>query len=171
VDAAGPLSTSCPTLGAMPVAPVPEAPEVDVATALRLEVWWLRREQQRRVFPPRLHLGTPGDPHSLASGGLSALTGAPWPPPRWLDAGARADVCDRLVSAWGHHHESAAYCWYTRPGLPDLHDEDHAWLAAVRWAFAAHDLPLLGFWVVTRYGWRDPVSGEERRWKRLRVKR
>jgi hypothetical protein len=155
----------------MPVAPVPEVPDFDVAAALRLEVWWLRRAQQRRVFAPRLHLGVPGSPHGLASDGLAPLTGDPWPPPRWLDTGARADVCDRLVSAWSLQSATAAYCWYTRPAAPSVHDEDHAWLAATRWAFAAHGLPLLGFWVVTRYGWRDPVTGEERRWKRLRVKR
>ena len=165
------LSAVSPTLTPMPVAPVPEVPDFDVAAALRLEVWWLRREQQRRIFAPRLHLGVPGDPHSLTSDGLSPLTGAPWPPPRWLDAGVRTDICDRVVSAWVQQTTTAAYCWYTRPGSPAVHDDDHAWLAAVRWAFAAHDLPLLGFWVVTRYGWRDPVSGEERRWKRLRVKR
>lgn len=154
----------------MPVAPVPEMPDFDLAAALRLEVWGLRRAQPRRVFAPRLRLGVPGDPGTLTSDGLSPLTGSPWPPPRWLDAGARADVCDRLVSAWTSRSGTAAYCWYTRPGPPSLHDEDHAWMAAARWAFAAHGVPMLGFWVVTRYGWRDPVSGEERRWKRLRVK-
>jgi hypothetical protein len=158
----------------MPVAPVPHAPDLDVAAALRLEVAWLRRVERRRVFAQRVHIGLPGGPRSLTSDGVAQLTGDPWPPPRWLDAGARADVCDRMVSAWTTQTRSrawtAAYCWYTRPGAPDLHDEDLAWLAAARWAFDAHGLPLLGFWVVTRYGWLDPVTGEERRWKRLRLK-
>jgi hypothetical protein len=155
----------------MPVAAVPEVPDFDVAAALRVEVGWLRRAEQRRVFPPRLHLGVPGGPHSIVSDGLAPLTGAAWPPPRWLDAGVKTDICDRMVSAWRSQAQSAAYCWYARPGNPATHDEDPPWLAAARWAFAAHDLPLLGFWVVTRYGWCDPVSGEQRRWKRLRLQR
>ncbi len=163
-----------------PLPPGPAAPGFDIATALRLEVGWLRRAEWRRVFAPRLHLGVPGSPLSLSSDALAPLSGAPWPPPRWLDAGARADVCDRMVSAWQAQEPATPHrslplgtvsCWYTRPGTPDLHDEDPAWFAAARWAFAAHDLPLRGFWVVTRYGWHDPVTGELRRWKRLRLQR
>ena len=146
-------------------------PDVDLAAALRLEVWRLRRAQCRRVFAPRIHLGVPGTSTSASSDGVAPLTASPWPPPAWLDAGVRADVCDRVVGAWTHRSAGAAYCWFTRPGTPDLHDEDLAWLAAARWAFDAHDLPLLGYWVVTRFGWRDPVTGQERRWKRLRVER
>lgn len=164
------LSTPSPTLTVMPVVPVPE-PQTDLITGLRLEVWWLRRAQRRRIFAPRLHVGVPGTSSGLTSDGLAPLSGPPWPVPRWLDAGAKADVGDRMVSAWTSQCGSAAYCWYSRPGTPDPHDEDPAWLAAARWAFDAHGLPLLGFWVVTRYGWRDPVTGEERRWKRLRVQR
>jgi hypothetical protein len=155
----------------MPVAPVPDVPDFDTEVALRLEVWWLRRTQQCRVFAPRLHLGVPGGPSSITSDGVAPLTGTPWPVPRWLDGGARADVSDRMVAAWTSESSTAAYCWYSRPGTPERHDEDMAWLAAARWAFAAHGLPLLGFWVVTRYGWRDPVNGDVRRWKRLRVVR
>lgn len=156
-----------PTLAAMPVDPI----ETDLAAALRLEVWWLRRAEQRRVFAPRLHVGAPGTPSSLTSDGLAPLRGDPWPVPRWLDAGVRADVADRMVSAWVSQQRSPAHCWLTRPGRPEPHDEDNAWLSAATWAFDAHGLPLLGFRVVTRYGWRDPVTGEARRWKRLRVKR
>ena len=59
----------------------------------------------------------------------------------------------------------------TGPGHPVLHDEDRAWLAATRHACSAHDLATAGFWVVTRYGWLDPVSGDSRTWKRLRIAR
>lgn len=170
MDGVAGLSTHCSTLAPMPVAPVPDVPALDVAAALRLEVAWLRRVEQRRVFAQRAHLGVPGGPRSLTSDGIAPLSGDPWPPPPWLDAGARADVCDRMVSAWTTQAQSAAYCWYTRPGTPDLHDEDLAWLAAASWAFDAHGLPMLGFWVVTRYGWRDVTTGEGRRWKRLRLK-
>ena len=49
--------------------------------------------------------------------------------------------------------------------------KDLAWHAAVRQGCAAHTVTLAGFWVVTRYGWLDPDTGESRTWKRLRLKR
>ena len=151
-------------------------PRVTLATpdhqALRAEVGLLRAELSRRMFAARLALGTPGlrGDGTVLSGPLHDGKGDPWPPPPWFDAGMRVDVVDRLLT----HRRLAdrpLQAWLLRPGVASLHDEDLAWLAATRHACAAHGVALAGFWVVTRYGWLDPVSGESRSWKRLRVRR
>ena len=140
--------------------------------ALRAEVGLLRAEVTRRMFPARLALGTPGQrgPGTVLSGPLAGTQGAPWPPPPWLDTGMRVDVVDRLL---GHRGLGGGPldAWLLRPGVASLHDEDLAWLAAVRHASTAGGAAVEGFWVVTRYGWLDPVSGASRSWKRLRVGR
>ncbi len=141
------------------------------ADALRREVGLLRAAEVRRVFPARLALGSPGDrgAGTVLSGPVEGWPGPAWPPPRWLDAGVRFEVVDRLL---GHHDlPGRPHAWLLRPGVASLHDEDLAWLAAVRHSCAAHDVGLAGFWVVTRYGWLDPVGGGSRSWKRLRVRR
>ena len=40
---------------------------------------------------------------------------------------------------------------------------------AARRAFALHDRPLDGCYVITRYGWLDLDTGRSRTWKRLRI--
>lgn len=140
----------------------------DLAAGLRLEVGQLRRRQARRLFAMRVALGRPGEPATTTSSGdVAPWRGAAWPPPSWVDAGVRFDVVDRLLG--GHAGPGPVHAWLSRPGDPDLHDEDLAWLAASRHALAAHGLEPGGFWTVTRFGWLDPVSGESRRWKRLRL--
>ena len=148
-------------------------PPGDLARALRAEVGLLRREHQRRVFAPRLAVGRLGErgPTTVVSGPVAPWRGDPWPPPTWLDAGTRFDVVDRLLAHPGPARDGTAHAWLLRPGGPGPHDEDHAWLAATRHACAAHGLGTAGFWVVTRYGWLDPVTGASRAWKRLRVDR
>ncbi|GAA1942531.1 hypothetical protein [Nocardioides marmoribigeumensis] len=141
--------------------------------ALRAEVGLLRQEHQRRLFAPRLALGELGSrgPGTVLSGPIAPWQGDPWPPPAWLDAGLRFDVVDRLLGHPRVPRDGTAHVWLLRPGHPVLHDEDRAWLAATRHACSAHDLATAGFWVVTRYGWLDPVSGDSRTWKRLRIAR
>jgi hypothetical protein len=149
-----------------------EAP-ADLLPHLRAEVGLLRAEEQRRVFPVRVALGIPGHrgPGTVVSGPVAPLRGSPWPPGAWLDAGTRFDVVDRLVGAPWLDRDRGVHAWLLRPGVPSVHDEDLAWLAATRQACAAHDLEAAGFWVVTRYGWLDPASGDSRQWRRLRVRR
>ncbi len=147
--------------------------EEPLPDGFRREVGWLRRLEKRRVFPARIQLGRPGTPDSLASDPLGPLHGQPWPLPGWADDGTWRDACERMVASWvGQHGDrSPTWWWLTRPGQPRVHDEDPAWQAAARWATAAHGLTSHGFVVVTRYGWYDAVTGETRRWKRLRLKR
>jgi hypothetical protein len=50
-----------------------------------------------------------------------------------------------------------------------LHDRDLEWYAAAAHGFAAHGMRLLEFRAVTRAGWLDVVTGEQRVWRRLRL--
>ena len=151
-----------------------EPADVDpaVADGLRREVGWLRRVERRRVFPVRLHLGRPGSPRSIGSDPLGWLSGPPWPVPGWVDAGARRDLAAELAATWAEQQGAEpAWCWLSRPGRPQTHDEDPAWSSAMTWATDACAVPLLGFRVVTRYGWFDLDTGQGRLWKRLRLVR
>jgi hypothetical protein len=153
---------------------VTSAAPATLAGSLRAEVGLLRAEEHRRVFPLRLALGGPGrrGPGTLVGGPVATWQGPPWPPGAWLDAGTRFEVADRLVAGAVEAGLGEPLSgWVLRPGSPSLHDEDLAWLAALRHALAAHDVAAGGFWAVTRYGWLDPVSGDSRVWKRLRVNR
>ena len=130
--------------------------------AFRAEVAALRAVERRRRFPLGVHVGTPE--------GVRRRLEVPWPMPERYDDGLRFDLADALVDdlagAWPT--DPGAWGWLTRPGEPELHDCDLAWLAATNRAFAARDLPLAGFRAVTRTGWLDVVTLASRRWKRLR---
>ena len=131
--------------------------------AFRREVATFRVPDRRRTFPMHLHVGLPdGDRRRLE---------VPWPVPASYDVGLRLDLADALVDALAAEWppEAPAWGWLTRPGLPELHDCDLAWLAVLRHAFGVHDLTLAGFRAVTRTGWLDVLTGESRTWKRLRV--
>lgn len=84
-----------------------------------------------------------------------------------LDVALRTDVVGRLLEETPAEWHTL---WLVRPGTPDPHDEDNRWLSAARTAFAMHDRPLGGCFVVTRSGWRDVVTGVSRVWVRLRVR-
>lgn len=124
----------------------------------RAEVARLRTGARRRTFPLGVHVGTPA--------GLRRCLEVPWPVPDEYDAGLRFDVMCALVDdlACG-----AAWGWLTRPGVPEVHDVDLGWLSATTKACGAHGVELTGFRVVTKTGWLDVVSGENRTWTRLRA--
>ena len=106
-----------------------EPSDVDpaIADGLRREVGWLRRVEQRRVFPVRLHLGRPGSPRSIGSEPLGWLSGPPWPLPGWVDAGTRRDMAAELAASWAEQQGAEpAWCWLSRPGRAQTHDEDPA---------------------------------------------
>ncbi len=146
---------------------------VALTGALRREVGLVRLAERRRLFAARLGVGEPGarGPGTALSGEVAPWRGRPWPPGAWLDAGVRLDVADRLLEHPAATAAPSPAAWLVRPGTPTLHDEDLAWLAALRHAASARSMRLGGFWVVTRYGWLDPVGGASRTWKRLRVQR
>ena len=124
----------------------------------RAEVARLRSGERRRTFPLGVHVGMPG----ATRRGLDV----PWPVPGEYDAGVRFDVMCALVDEL---ESRAAWCWLTRPGVPEVHDVDLAWLSAAVRAFGAHAVELAGFRAVTKTGWLDVTTGESRTWSRLRV--
>jgi hypothetical protein len=112
--------------------------------------------ERRRVFSPLLHVGAPG-----GSQGVFALGSGDE-----VDQSLCTDVVAALLRRTTRSGASPLV-WLTRPGGLELQDVDVAWLAASRAACAevGAELTLV---VVTRRGWRDPRSGAQRTWKRLR---
>jgi hypothetical protein len=83
-----------------------------------------------------------------------------------LDHALRCDILEALLR---RAPEGPLLTWLTRPGEPDVQDIDLVWLRAVS-AVNAETGRSLPYVVVTRAGWRDPLSGVGRRWQRLRVR-
>jgi hypothetical protein len=125
---------------------------------LRLEVGRFRQRESRRVFDLTVQVGTLGgsrDSFVVRAQDLPAL-----------DAGLRVDVVSSLLDGGDPDWRTA---WILRPGQPEPHDLDLQWYAAARSAFAIHARSLDGFFVLTRSGWRDVLTGDSRTWRRLRL--
>jgi hypothetical protein len=123
---------------------------------LRRAVLDLAVSERRRSFPTLLHVGDPG-----GSQAVFALTVGDT-----VDHTLRTDVVAALLRRTALAGLEPVV-WLTRPGDLDLQDEDAAWLAAARAATGEAGVGLTMV-VVTRKGWRDPRSGVQRTWKRLR---
>ncbi|WP_182526427.1 hypothetical protein [Nocardioides dongkuii] len=112
--------------------------------------------EPRRVFPARLHVGTPGGGQRVLS--LDEPT----------DHALRTDVVAAMLRrAASEAAPGDVVVWLTRPGALDLQDVDARWLAASLAACGEAGRPLTMV-VVNRHGWRDPRTGTARHWKRLR---
>jgi hypothetical protein len=130
----------------------------DLRLLLRREVGHLRERENRRVFDPAVYVGTLGGARHSFVVRRRDLPG--------LDPGLRVDVVSELLEQSDPDLREA---WLVRPGTPELHDDDLAWLAAAGAAFAMHGRTLDDFYAITRYGWRRVRTGETRTWKRLRL--
>jgi len=119
----------------------------------------LRAAQRRQRFDTVVHLGE--------LGGARVSCPVPYADPL-LDAGTRTELVTRLLET-GEDVPRAASVWLTRAGEPLLQDDDLAWLGAACRAFDTIGCRLTGFWSVTRTGWLDVRTGEQRTWKRLRL--
>lgn len=129
------------------------APARERALLLREAVRRHAAGERRRRFAPVLHVGRPGVRESSTGASLAAT-----------DHALRCDLVAGLVATCG---EPEPLVWLTRPGDLDREDLDAAWSAATRAAAAEAGRPL-PYVTVTRHGWRDPVTGEGRTWKRIR---
>jgi hypothetical protein len=128
---------------------------------------WLRRAlrtaaldhalaERRLAHRPVLHVGRPGDDHEV----LSVTLEEP------ADHTLRVDMVAAALCR-ARHRTPEPIVWLARTGALVDEDADLAWLAAARQAFAEASVPLV-YVVVNRHGWRDPRSGAERQWARLR---
>jgi hypothetical protein len=111
--------------------------------------------ERRRRFPAVLHLGGPGRPET---GRVDESAAA-------YDHALRCDV----LEAMARRAVGPQMTWLTRPGDLGVEDLDLAWLRAVS-SVNAETGRALPYVVVTREGWRDPVSGVGRTWRRVRVR-
>lgn len=124
-----------------------------LARVLRRAVYDHAVADRRRVHPPYLHVGVPGQPHPVF--------------PVRADEPTDHTLRVEIVSALLHRAGPGALAWLVRPGELVMQDVDAAWLAAARQAYAEADRTLT-FVVVNRHGWWDPRSGARRTWRRLR---
>lgn len=149
-------------------APAPALLDGPTEAALHRAVARLRTRRPREPFDLTLHVGSLDGPrvgfvvHARERSDL--------------DRGVRTDLVARLLrQALDAGSEdprptpgipAGTSVWLTRPGSPSEEDDDHAWHAAARSAYASLGRTLGGFWVVTRTGWLDLVTGERRLWTR-----
>lgn len=114
--------------------------------------------EQRRVFAPTVHVGVPG----------AATATLPLGDQR-LDHALRVDALEAMVRRLraGRSSPVPALVWLTRSGSLEVRDVDLAWLSAARTAAAelGQPLPMV---VVNRRSWREPGTGVQREWTRLR---
>lgn len=128
-----------------------------LALALRTAVEeFVTNAGTRRALPTVINLGTPGGEHV-------SLPESPS-----LDAGLRTDLLERALDGIDLDALPTPVPWLTRSGELAPGDADFAWLAAAVEAFGRHDLPVRGFFVVTRNGWFDLLSEDLVRWQRVR---
>jgi hypothetical protein len=117
-----------------------------------------RARESRRVFDASVQVGVldgPRDSFTVRAADLPVV-----------DAALRTDVVAALLDDSPDDWRTA---WLVRPGVPEVHDLDLAWLGAAGTAFGMHGRPLEAFYTVTRSGWLDVLTGERRVWKRLRL--
>jgi len=138
--------------------PATSPPEAERRLLLREEVGRFRLRESRRVFDTSVNVGVLAGPRTAF-----VVRAADLPA---FDAALRLDVVTTLVEQSPDDWRTA---WVVRAGTTELHDLDLQWLAAVRLGFAIHGRPLAGCYVVTRAGWRDAQTEEQRVWARLRL--
>ncbi|NYG56165.1 hypothetical protein [Nocardioides perillae] len=158
-----------------PIRPDPARWRQDV---LRAAVLDLAGRGLPTVFTPTVSVGDPRGrwsrvaDHGAGTGGTTGPRGHARAAPVVLDHALR---CDLVAIMLGRALPDDVACpapitWLARPAVWDEPDCERAWLAAADCAHRELGVPLT-FVVVTRQGWRDPRTGEERTWRRLRARR
>lgn len=146
---------------------------------LRTAVHDYALHEPRRCPPPLLHVGHPGGTEVL----VPATVDHPLPadeqaPDHALQTDLVATMLRRVAREWTRLGTTAGaragspsipgpLVWLTRAGDLDVQDVDLSWLAAARAASAEVEADLTMV-VVNRHGWRDPRTGTEVRWQRVR---
>ncbi|WP_205474552.1 hypothetical protein [Nocardioides sp. SYSU D00038] len=131
-----------------------------LARLLRTAAYDLATSEPRRVHPPLVHVGQPRTAEAVVA----------VRPDEPTDHALRTDVLAAMLRRVRAPTlpTPGPLVWLTRTGpLEEVQDVDARWLAAARAAHLEAGLALV-FVVVNRHGWRDPRSGTQRRWQRLR---
>jgi hypothetical protein len=107
--------------------PATPSPALDARVLLRREVGRFRARESRRVFDASVHVGVldgPRDSFTVRAADLPVV-----------DAALRTDVVAALLDDSPDDWRTA---WLVRPGVPEVHDLDLAWLGAAGTAFGMH---------------------------------
>ena len=111
--------------------------------------------ERRQTHLPMIHLGLPGGRNVIHPIRQDEPT----------DHSLRSDIVAALVRRAAL--AGTPLVWLTRPGELVDQDVDAAWLGGARQAFGEAGLSLV-YVVVNRHGWRDPRSGLQMSWVRMR---
>lgn len=143
--------------------PVPVAHPL--ARWLRARVLSLRDATVRRSFPGAVELVAAGSPPERA------------PVSRWTydqeqsDHALRVDVLLRLLTDCAARGVTRVSLVHVRPGWHEAGDLDLGWAAASGTAADISGVAVDSVLLVSRWGWYDLGSGEERSWARPRSRR
>jgi hypothetical protein len=143
-------------------APSAAAPTHPLARWLRARVIALRAETRCRVFPATVELVPPDA--GPGTGPLASWAYGDEP----TDHGLRVDVLARLFTDCRCRGAPGVTLVHVRSGRHDPSDADLGWAAAAATAADIGGVGLGTVVVLSRWGWRDLVSGAERCWLRPR---
>jgi hypothetical protein len=148
-------------MGRMPTALTTRQP-FPLAGWLRARVLALRASTRRRLFPAAVEVVA-----ADAAAGAAPLAAWCYGAER-CDHALRVDVLVRMLTDCRCRGVSRAVLVHVRPGTHEPGDDDLGWAAAGVAAGAISGVRLVAVLVVSRWGWHDLHSGDERSWVRPR---
>lgn len=117
------------------------------------------RADGARLLPTTMHVGAPEGEHV-------DIAVEPW-----HDSGLRTDLVAAALGALDEPAFAGALPWLTRGGDLATWEADLLWCAAALAGYARFGRTPPGFFVVTRRGWGNLLSGEVHAWHRVRPSR
>ena len=141
-----------------------------LATWLRARVAELRATTQRRNFPGTVELVSPAAPARTVP--LAAWRYGTEP----SDHGLRVDVLVRLLTDCRSRRDTGSRdtgplsLVHVRPGHHEPADIDLGWAAASTVAGAVAGVEIATVVTLSRWGWYDLRTGQQRTWVRLRAR-
>ena len=130
---------------------------------LRARVATLRSATQRRNFPGAVELVSPAA--AAGTRPLAVWTYGAEP----TDHGLRVDVLTRLLTDCRCRDAARASLVHVRPGPHEPTDLDLGWAAAATVAGAIAGVEVMTAVALSRWGWCDLRTGQQRSWVRLRA--
>jgi hypothetical protein len=143
-----------------------QPPSPQLAAWLRQRVLGLRKATRNRVFTSVLEV-VPTAPELASAAPL-----ARWPEAELADTyGLRVEVLLRLLDQVDRSQlqRPEVALVRVRPGPTELCDSDLAWWAAALGTHGIAEPEVVRAVSLTRWGWLDVVSAQQRTWNRLRA--